>query len=222
MKNYISIPENFYCIADEHTKVILPNIITCMGICITSNDNRKIVVHCADGEGFPIREITEEKHPLPKQYHPYQSKNSTLFKFLLSELGIDKKDIKNVSIFGNYRIRKDLFRVGMHVYITESLVADFIAKEFEISSDLINIYNYRNVAIGIDLQGKVLVLPSSEDVLERMLLSHSDYFRFMKNKPFNIKLSDSALGIFEPKRISRKYSKDDMDLIDLESPGMKF
>lgn len=218
---YLSIPENFYAVVDADTKVVLPDIITCMGICITASDNRKVIAHCADMPGYPVRKTNEKMHPLPYDHLAMEEFSSSIFEFLLEQLNISKADIKEVKIFGYYRKRVDIFETQENDGVSDDDVRQVISSQFNITPKQVHLNPLRKVNYGVNPDGSVVALPEFEDLIADIEFENVLFHERNANTPFKMSTLEMNHRMFRTKA-EKIYAKDDLVLNDFSSSELIF
>ncbi|MCF6766419.1 hypothetical protein L3V82_11600 [Thiotrichales bacterium 19S3-7] len=182
-----NVPENYYGIANDDTSVEFTEIITCMGICITTHSNIKAFVHLSDLAGFPTKETYTDKHPLPNNLHANSSKAWLIFKFLFEQISIKSPDdIKNITIFGNYKNRYDVFPYiedGIDKYSLREQLSDFL----NLPLDTIFIKPMMHTAVRINEAGLVSIIPKEYDELFNIESANIEYHHENKDIPLIFK-----------------------------------
>ncbi|KTD65969.1 hypothetical protein [Legionella shakespearei] len=217
----LSIPENYYAVVDANTKVVLPAIITCMGICITAFDNRKVVAHYADLPGYPFRKPNRTIHPLPYNFLAMEEFSSEIFEFLLGELNVSATEIKEVSVFGYYRKRVDFFQTDDNVNVSDEVVRNFVSSRLNITPKQVQLNPLRFVNYGISPEGKISVLPDLEDLIEDIESDNINFYEQRKKTPFSraVLLRNHRMFQTGP---DKKYAKDDGTLYDFDKQQLTF
>lgn len=227
MTGYLSIPENFYAVADVDTKVLLPDVITCMGICITAHNNRKIVLHYADLPGYPSKKLDKKIHPLPFQFLATEKLSGVIFEFLLKKLAISSSDIKNVTVFGYYRIRTDVFPGGMNDFISDELIQNQVSSQLHIAPEQIQLIPCRYTDYGINGEGQVIVLSDAStyayDRIEQIASENIRFYEQNKHRLFNSTVILANCNRLQGQQNTKKvYSLDDSAVMDFDDPALRF
>jgi hypothetical protein len=217
----VSIPENFYAVVDAQTRVVLPDIITCMGICITAFDNRKVIAHHADLPGYPYKEPNERIHPLPSCLLAHEKCSSEIFEFLLEQLNISVGMIKEVAIFGYFRNRVDVFQTNNYHNVSDVVVRNFVSSRLSIRPEQIQLNPLRFVNYGISLEGKITVLPDLEELIANIESDNVRFYKLREKSPFNKSVLLTNHRMFQAGP-DRNYAKDDGALYDFDKQQLSF
>lgn len=206
----ILIPENYYGVSEDNVFILFPDMITCTGICITNYDKKKIFVHYADLPGYPSKVVTDYKHPLPSDLQAFQRNSASLFTFLLNELGIQNSNqIKNVAIFGNFRVRTDIFDTTKR-HLSQQDVKQIVSSMLSIPVEKIQVLTCREVDVLVNLNGEASVFYQS-DIIDK--ISDENYqFYEKQDEKLSKETILSNFHFFNSHKQPKKFFVDDMDV----------
>jgi hypothetical protein len=217
----LSIPENFYAVVDAKTKVVLPHIIYCMGICITASDGRKVIAHYSDLPGYPYKDLNGVVHPLPSNHLASRKFSSAIFDFLLKELNISSVEIKEVTIFGRYKKRTDVFKTKEYVDVSDQSVRDFVSSRLDIAPEQVHLNPVRKVHYGVSPEGRIIILPVMEDLIEEIERENIRFHKQSQTTPFSRTTLLANHGLFLA-RAQKTYAKDSEALYDIDNQALIF